>query len=116
MREMPTYQLRYFFEPGGGICLWSDNDTSRDRFGYPVDARSLPLPENVWRRVAYLCSWYDTSIAWDYPPDPSPWDAAERVLFNSEAQKLLALLREHLGVEFEIADESGTRSAGRTNG
>jgi hypothetical protein len=113
---MPIYRLRYFFDPGGGICLWSDNDAARDRFGYPVDARSLPLPENAWRRVAYLCSWYDTSIDWNYPPDPSPWDAAERVRFNSEAQRLLALLREHLGVEFEIADESGTGNAGLTNG
>jgi hypothetical protein len=113
---MPTYRLRYFFDPGGGICLWSGNDAAQDRFGYPVDARSLPLPENTWRRVAHLCSWYDTSIDWNYPPDPSPWDASERKRFNAEAQKLLASLRHQLGADFEIADESGTSNPGLTNG
>jgi hypothetical protein len=102
------YRLRYFFDPGGGICLWSANDAARERFGYPVKARSLPLTENTWRRVAYLCAWYDTSIDWRYPPDPSPWEGSERKRFNNEAQNLLARLRKELGPEFEIADESGT--------
>lgn len=105
---MPTYRLRYFFDPGGGICLWSANDAARERFGYPIDTRSLPLRENTWRRAAYLCSWHDTSIDWDYPADLSPWDASERERFNVEAQRLLALLREQLGREFEITDESAT--------
>jgi hypothetical protein len=105
---MPAYQLRYFFDPGAGICLWSGNDAAEARYGYPIDARSLPLPENTWRRVWYLCSWYDTSIDWNYPPDPSPWDAAERERFNNEAQPMLAQLRKQLGPEFEIVDESGT--------
>src|SRR5262245_57775752 len=103
---MPTYRLRYFFDPGAG-CLWSGNDAARDRFGYAIDASSLALPENTWRRVAYLCSWYDTSIDWNDPPN-SPWDAAERERFNSEAQRVLALLREQLGPEFEVVDESYT--------
>ena len=111
MREMPTYRLRFFFDPGSAICLWSGNDAARDRFGYPVDARSLSLSENTWRRVAYVCSWYDTSIDWHCPPDQSPWNEAERERFNCEAQQLLALLREQLGPEFEILDESGTEGA-----
>jgi hypothetical protein len=71
---MATNRLRNFFDPGGGICLWSANDAARERFGYPVEARSLPLTENTWRRVAYLCAWYDTSIDWRYPPHASPWE------------------------------------------
>jgi hypothetical protein len=105
---MATYRLRFFFDPGGGICLWAGNDAARERFGYPIDARSLSLPENTWRRVYYLCSWYDTTIDWNYPPDPSPWDTAERDRFRQEAQNLLTQLRVQLGAEFEIVDESGT--------
>ena len=60
----------------------------------PVDARDLPRPENTQRRLVYLAAWYDTSIDWNDPPDPSPWDEAERQRFNTEAQEWLATLRE----------------------
>jgi len=102
------YRLRYFFDPGSDICLWAANDAARVRFGYPIGAKDMPIPENTWRRVLCLCRWYDTSIDWNYPPDPSPWDEAERARFNAEAQKLLMLLRDQLGPEYEIIDESGT--------
>lgn len=105
---MAKYRLRYFFDPGADICLWSSNDAANQEFGYAVDARTLPLPENTWRRVTYINAWWDTGIDWNYPPDPSPWDDEERQRFNAEARKLLALLREQLGPEFEIEDESGT--------
>jgi hypothetical protein len=111
MEEMAKYRLRYFFDPGADICLWASNEAARQEFGYPVEARRLPLPENTWRRVTYLSAWYDTSLDWDYPPDPSPWDETERQRFNSEAQRMLATLREQLGSDFEIQDESGTATS-----
>ena|SRR5262245_60553946 len=110
---MARYRLRYFFDPGADICLWAANDSARERFGYPVDASRLHLSENTSRRVRYLAAWHHTSIDWEYPPDPSPWDANERARFDAEAQRLLALLREELGPAFEILDESGTSSASR---
>ncbi len=105
---MAKYRLRYFFDPGAGICLWAANDAARERFGYPVDVQDLSLPENVWRRACYLTAWFDTSIDWNYPPDPSPWTIEERKRFNVAAQEMLALLRSHLGPEYEIVDESET--------
>lgn len=108
---MSKYRLRYFFDPGAGVCLWAANDAARERFDYPVDARDLPLPENTWWKVWYVCAWFDTSIDWDYPPNPSPWNREERERFNAEAQKLLTLVREQLGPEFEVVDESGTNGA-----
>jgi hypothetical protein len=108
---MPKYRLRYFFDPGAGICLWTANEDAERRFGYAVDASKLPLLENTWRRVLHLCHWYDTSIDWNHPPDPSPWDAIECKRFNDEAQKLLAELRGQLGPDFELVDESETDSA-----
>lgn len=105
---MAKYRLRFFFDAGGGICLWAGNDAARERFDYAIVPSSLPIPENTWRRMIYLCSWYDTSIDWNYPPDPSPWSEEERARFEDEAHKLLALLREQLGPDFEIIDESRT--------
>lgn len=105
---MSVYRLRFFFDPGSGICLWAANDATRDKWDYPVDAELLPLPENTWRFARHLCCWYDTSIDWTYPPDPSPWEDSERDRFNVAAQRFLEVLRNQLGPDFEVVDESGT--------
>jgi len=105
---MAKYRLRYFFDPGAGICLWADNEDAKRRFGYAVEPRELSLPENTWRRAMHLCSWYDTSLDWSYPPGPSPWGAEELRRFNNEAQIFLAELREQLGPDFDLVDESET--------
>ena len=105
---MPRYVLRYFFDPGSNICLWSANDAAREQFDYPVCLHDLGLPENLERRVIYLMAWFDTSLDWEYPPNPSPWTETERTRFREASQHLLSLLREQLGSEFEIIDESTT--------
>ena len=103
---MPRYELRYFFDPGSGVCLWSANDQARDTFGYDIDIHSLGLTENLCRKALHLIYWYDTSIDWSYPGDPSPWSKEERARFASEARGLLSELRNALGNEFEIRDET----------
>lgn len=107
--DMATYKLRFFFSPGSGICLWSANDATREKWDYPVDVQALPLPENTWRKALYVMAWHDTSIDWSHPSGPSPWTDEERFNFNRAAQSLLALLREQLGSDFEICDESETK-------
>lgn len=105
---MALYRLRYFFDAGSGICLWSANDAAREKYGYPVAATDLPLSENTWRRLRYLIAWYDTCFDWNYPPDPSPWTEDERIRFCAEAQTMLQRLRQELGADYEIVDESYT--------
>ena len=108
---MPIYLLEFFFDPGSGACLWSGNDAARDKWGCSIEAHLLPLPENTWRFAHHLCSWYDTGIDWTYPPDPSPWEAAERDRFNVAAQRFLEMLRVQLGPDFEVIDRSATSAA-----
>jgi hypothetical protein len=102
---MPRYELRYFFDPGSGICLWSANDEARERFGYDVELEALELSENLRRKGLYLLRWYDTSIDWSHPGGPSPWPAEERTRFVEAAREFLDKLRQCLGGEFEIKDE-----------
>ena len=59
---MAKYTLRYSFDPGSGICLWSDNDAAQSKWGYPVEIRSLGLPENTWRQAIHVMAWYDTCL------------------------------------------------------
>jgi len=59
---MQRYILRYFFDPGSGIRLWSANDTASEKFDYPVQLHDLWLPENLLRKAIYVMAWYDTSL------------------------------------------------------
>jgi hypothetical protein len=101
---MGTYKLRYFFDPGSGICLWSENDLDRDRFGYPVELDSLELTSSVKRQAETLIAWFDTSLDWNDPSASSPWSDVERERFQNEAARLLRSLQETLGAAYEIRD------------
>jgi hypothetical protein len=101
---MKTYKLRFSFDPGSGICLWSENGLARDRFGYPVELDSLELSASVKRKAEELIGRFDTSVDWSYPPAPSPWSKMERERFKVEAAGLLHSLQECLGDGFEIRD------------
>lgn len=101
---METYKLRYFFDPASGICLWSENDLARDRFGYPVELGSLGLTWSVKKQAEELIARFDTSIDWSYPSAPSPWSDVERERFQVEAAGLLRSLQYCLGASFEIRD------------
>jgi hypothetical protein len=102
---MARYVLRYFFDPGSGICLWSANDEARKRFDYPVQLTELGLSENLLRQAIYVMAWHDTSLDWSNPPNSS-WPDSERIRFQQASKNLLAMLREALGPKFEIRDES----------
>lgn len=103
-----SYRLRFFFDTGSGICLWSANYAARERFDYPVPLELLPLPETLRRRGTFVIAWHDTFMDWELSPQPSRWWSREKTAFNAATQELLALLREHLEPDFELVDESGT--------
>ena len=102
---MARYALRYFFDAGSGICLWAACPAARQRFGYPVEARHLPLPRGTRERITELVDWYDRSVDWECPAGPSLWDDAEWKRFNRAALQLLSILRTQLGPDFDIRDE-----------
>jgi hypothetical protein len=102
-----TYELRFFFEWGGG-CLWPGNDTARRDFDLgPYDLLEpspLPLSPAILGRCRTLAEWHDTSLNWDYPPDPGTWRQSECDRFNAAAAELLADIRRELGPAFRVAD------------
>jgi hypothetical protein len=108
VRESVTFVLRYFFEWGGG-CLWPGNDAAHRAFDVgPYDLAvpcPLPLGAATLDRCRRLAAWHDLSLDPDYPPDPGPWDQAERDRFNEAAAALLGEIRTELGRDFSVVDE-----------
>jgi hypothetical protein len=100
-----TYQIRYFFDPGSGVCLWAGNAAARERFGYPIDHRTVDISENARRQLDYLIAWFDTSLDWDSPP-ATRWPEEEWQRFRQAAHAGLEMLRSQLRPpEWEVLDE-----------
>ena len=109
MSGQTIYKLRYFFDFGSGGCLWSANDAANEHFGnYPVGICKLPISRTLEMRIQFVLSWHDTFLNWDNVPQPSQWSDREVKQFRAAAQEVLHLLREELGPNFEIVDESKT--------
>jgi hypothetical protein len=101
------YLLRFFFDPGSGVCLWAANDAARERYGYPVAACDLPVPQALRDEISHACNWFDSSIDWSNPAGHSPWSREDVDRFRALTDGLLLRLRNALGSEFEIRDERG---------
>ncbi|MCP2053542.1 UNVERIFIED_ORG: hypothetical protein J3D59_003402 [Pseudomonas fluorescens] len=98
------YRVRLMFEWGGG-CLWCGNRIARDKFSVGPIEEKLPLSDGVQVMLNELSQWHDTSLNWDYPPDPGPWNADDYARFDEAAEKLLKSIQQELGEEFEVVYE-----------
>jgi hypothetical protein len=101
---VPT--ARFFFDAGSGRVLWAAFDADDSRLGYPVDHDRLPISQSLKDELARLIAWYDTSMNWDYPPDPGPWREPECVAFNQSVNIAVAQLRRELGPDWVISNEA----------
>ncbi len=87
-------RLRFFFDPGSGVCFWSGDDEARARFGdYPVEIAKLGLEPALAARGEALIARHDLSLDWNGPGGTSPWAEAERAAFAADAGAFLADVR-----------------------
>lgn len=102
-------ELRFFFDAGAGVCLWTGNDTAQARHDFAVDVDTLPLSGNTRCLLRHLIAWYDTSLDWDDPGGASPWSAQEAARFRAAVQEAVPRLAQELAVAgYDMFDESGT--------
>ena len=99
------YKVRFFFDYGANVCLWSADNYTDAAFGYPVDHQVLPLSPPTIATINDMLTWYDTSLNWEYPPDPGPWRQDECERFNQATSALLAAIQTELGERFEVFNE-----------
>ena len=79
-----AYELKYYFECGSGVCLWSRNSKAEDTFGLAVDHYKLPISGNTKVWLSYLIAWYDTSLDWDNAPNTGAhWEQSEDEFYKA---------------------------------
>lgn len=98
------HYLRFFFEAGVDTPLWPQDMDSP--YGYPCELGRLPISPELRAELARLSQWYQSSIDWAYPPNPSPWSDEEHQLFAQQARAALGALRRELGAGWTVRDES----------
>lgn len=99
-------RLRYFFDPGSGICLWAADEESRVLFGYPVELENLNLSQDTVALGNRLISLFDGSINLDDPAGASPWSEEQKSQFVRETVVFYERLVAELGVGFTVVNEA----------
>jgi hypothetical protein len=98
---MPT--ARFFFDARSGTLLWAAPE-DQPVWDYPIDLARLPVSEELRAELERLLDEYDTSLDWNDPGGPTPWDAARCRSFNTAARQAIARLRTELGPDWRILD------------
>lgn len=104
--------LRFFFDAGSGVCLWAYDAEAKARFGYPVEAAMLDVPEELRAEIEQLVTDYDDTFPWDDPgsgesvePSRAMFGYEENPPFVTRVRALLPQLRAALGPGFEIESD-----------
>lgn len=103
-------KLRYFFDAGSGICLWSGDDAAREAYGYPVELENLQLSKDIIALGNDLIKRYDASVNWKHPEVSTAWPESESRVFLEDSKKFYLLLSNELTPQFEVIDETNEES------
>jgi hypothetical protein len=105
-------RLRFSFDAGSGVCLWAMDAEAKARFGYPVEAAMLDVPDALRGEIEQLVTDYDETFPWDDPASGKPVAAARDVpgyaevpAFATRVRALLPKLRAALGPSFVIESD-----------
>jgi hypothetical protein len=100
------YKARFFHDWGSGTWLWAANDLTRSKYDYAVDHHRLGFADQLAADLDELTARRDKALNWDYPPHPGPWREPECAAMNAAVAVALTLVRNALGSDWEIIDES----------
>ncbi|MCL2399815.1 MAG: hypothetical protein FWC91_08755 [Defluviitaleaceae bacterium] len=101
---MKKYQLKFWFEHGGGCC-WSINDKAKKKYGYAIKNDTLPISNLTIESLNELEKEFSTYLNWDDPIKPSPWTTEQKNSFIKKATILCQRLQNELGKEFDVLNE-----------
>lgn len=103
-----AFELRFFFDAGAGVCLWSQNGAARERFGYAVELDELNLPATLEAEIGQLMQDYDATIDWGdagLSMGPTAFGYEHDAPFKARVREMLPRLRTALGPGFEVASD-----------
>lgn len=100
---MPKYKMKFMFDWGSGVCLWSANKAAKERFhDYPIFISKLPVSETLKAELEHLIHWHDEALNWDEPNGDLLWSNEQIEIFLETAKKVFHCLCDELGADYEV--------------
>lgn len=100
---MAKYKLKFLFDWGSGVCLWSANQETEEMFGdYPVDSSKLHISSELMKSIDHLIDIHDDALDWDDPGGELLWTDEKIEQFLSEAKLIYERLCNELGSEYDV--------------
>lgn len=100
---MATYKMRFMFDWGSGVCLWSVNQATEEKFSdYPILTSRLPISDKLKNELEYLIELHDEALNWDEPSGDLLWDDNQINKFLEDVRIAYSQLCMELGENYEI--------------
>lgn len=100
---MAKYKIRFMFEWGSGVCLWSMNEAAALLFeDYPIETDRLPISDGLKEELDRLIDKHVEAWDWDDPAGDLLWDENQIKEFTAEAEDAYKALCEELGPDYDV--------------
>lgn len=101
--KVATYRLKFMYDWGSGVCLWSGNENAYEKFGcYPVFTSQLSISDELKEKLDYLIDKHDEALDWDCPQKDLLWNDDQIEEFLEISRNAYYRLCEELGSDYEI--------------
>lgn len=99
---MAKYEMKFSFDWGSGVCLWSTNNAARNKYGYPVETSQLPISEELKKDLEHLISWHDKALDWNEPQNNLLWTDEQIKEFLLTAKEMFKKVCMELGADYDV--------------
>lgn len=99
---MVKYELKFMFDFGSGVCIWSANGEANRKYGCPIPCEKLPVTQELMDELNTLIEKYDEAMDWSCPQNCLIWDKAEQMRFKENAVKAFNKLCIELGDAYHV--------------
>lgn len=95
--------MKFMFDWGSGVCLWSTNQAAKDLFGnYPIFTSKLAVSDSTKKRLEHLIDRHDEALNFDEPNGDLLWNDEQIAEFLDAAKRCYYQLCKELGSDYEI--------------
>ena len=105
--------LKFMFDYGEiYTCIWNDEPTD-EYYGCPMHLDELPLSDGLRADIVQMCEEFQSSLDWEYPPDPSPWTQEHMQDFMARSKAAYNRVVAELGDAYTVEYLPETFSSGQ---
>jgi len=98
------YKLKFMYDWGSGVCVWSANTAAKKQFGtYPIETAKLPISQELVNWLNKLIAQHDTALNWDDPGGALLWDKMQQAIFEEESKSAYKQLCIELGSDYKVS-------------